>query len=185
MKDDERNDELPGSAPDRGTDLPPELRDEEADAPLKEGAFGEAIRAAPELADIAVSLLLTAFPRVTLMRAAEGRLAALYTDPPLTKAERRRLLGYLFELVERPEWRSRHAVAREVTDVKSTRLELLLPLAPETYDGGEAVVGPFASQEEAHAWGSGVAETGLAFDTLPSWDAYLVDLFQLGQLLDD
>src|SRR5690606_10072866 len=100
-------------------------------------------------------------------------------------AERRRLLEQLYVLVERPEWRARHAVAREVSDVNGVRLELLTPLAPEAYDGGEALVGPFADDEAARSWASGIAEPGLAFDTVPVTGAYLVDLFMLGELLDD
>lgn len=170
--------DLPGD-----DDLPPGVA--EPEAPLAEASFAEALRADPALADIALSLILMAFPRHRVMRGAEGRLAALYLDPPLDASQSRRLLEQLYQLVERPEWRARHAVAREVSDVRGTRIELLMPLAPDEYDGGEALVGPFADDEAARNWASGIAEPGLAFDTVPVTGAYLVDLFMLGELLDD
>ena len=155
------------------------------DHTLGEGEFGEALRASPELVDVAIPLLLTLFPGREVLRGVSGRLAALHVDPPLEKHEARRLLGFLFELVERPEWRGRCAVAREVSDVKGTRMELILPLAPAEYDGGEALVGPFGSAEAAKDWAAGVADQSLAFDTMQASCGHLVDLFVLGELLAD
>lgn len=155
------------------------------DSSLGEGEFGEALRASPELVDVAVPLLLTLFPERQLLRGSRGRLAALFVDPPLQKHEARRLLGFLYELVDRPEWRSRCALAREVSDAKGTRTELVLPLAPGSYDGGEALVGPFPSAEAAKDWAADVADPQLAFDTMLTSCGHLVDLFVLGELLDD
>lgn len=152
---------------------------------LGEGEFGEALRASPEFVDVAVPLLLTLFPGREVLRGVVGRLAALHVDPALEAHESRRLLGFLYELVDRPEWQGRCAVAREVSDVSGTRVELVLPLAPSDYDGGEALVGPFASSEAASAWASGVADPRLAFDTMLAKCGHLVDLFVLGELLDD
>src|SRR5690554_1017980 len=115
------------------------------DRTLGEGEFGEALRASPPFMDVAIPLLLTLFPGRQVLRGSAGRLAALHVGPPLEKHEARRLLGFLYELVGRPEWRDRCAVAREVTDVTGTRTELILPLAPHEYDGGEALVGPFGT----------------------------------------
>lgn len=180
-RDDDRHDPGPPGA----GELPPDAVEAELGTPLAERPFAEALRATPELADIAVSLLLVAFPEKRLAREAEGQRTVLYTEPPLAKPERRRLLDLLFELVERPEWRERCAVAREVRDVRGTRLELLVPLAPDAYDGGEALVGPFEGEEEAQAWAAGIAEPSLAFDTVPCHGRQLVDLFPLGELLGE
>ncbi len=166
---------------DEGSEGPGNLSEETAG----EGGFGEALRLSPEFVDVAIPLLLTAFPGREVMRDAVGRLAALYVDPPLERHEARRLLGYLFELVDRPEWQSRCAVAREVSDVNGTRSELVLPLAPGEYDGGEALVGPFPTVEAAQAWATSVADPGLAFDTMLASCGPLVDLFVLGELLED
>lgn len=148
-----------------------------------EASFAEALRASPQFVGVAIPLLLAAFPGRQVLEGSVGRLTALFVEPPLAPNESRRLLGYLYELVERPEWEARCAVAREVSDVQGTHLELLVPLAPADYDGGEALVGPFASDEEARAWVAGVAEKGLAFDTMRVKGGYLVDLFLLGELL--
>lgn len=152
---------------------------------LGEGEFGEALRASPELVDVAIPLLLAAFPGREVLRGVVGRLSALFVDPPLDKHEARRLLGFLYELVDRPEWQSRCAVAREVSDVSGTRLELVLPLAPNAYDGGEALVGPFPTVDAARDWAADVADPRLAFDTMLVSCGHLVDLFALGQLLED
>ncbi len=161
------------------------VRNDAEEHTLGEGEFGEALRASPEFVNVAIPLLLTLFPGCEVMRSSVGRLSALYVDPPLEKHEARRLLGFLFELVERPEWRGRCAVAREVSDADGTRLELVLPLAPSDYDGGEALVGPFATDDAAKEWVSSVADRSLAFDTMLASCGYLVDLFVLGPLLDD
>ena len=150
-----------------------------------EGEFGEALRTSPEFVDVAIPLLLTAFPEREVMQDTVGRLTALYVDPPLERHEARRLLGYLYELVDRPEWQRRCALAREVSDVNGTRSELVLPIAPGDYDGGEALVGPFPSVEAANEWAASVADPSLAFDTMQASCGPLVDLFVLGELLED
>ena len=74
---------------DEGSEGPGNLSEETAG----EGGFGEALRLSPEFVDVAIPLLLTAFPGREVMRDAVGRLAALYVDPPLERHEARRLLG--------------------------------------------------------------------------------------------
>lgn len=152
---------------------------------LGEGEFGEALRVSAEFVDVAIPLLLTAFPGRQLMRAPIGRLTGLYVDPPLDSSERRRLLGYLHELVARREWALACAVAREVTDERGTRTELLVPLPPAAYGGGEALVGPFPDFQSAQAWTATVREPGLAVDTLRMEAGVVVDLFLLGEMLSD
>ncbi|MFA5551554.1 MAG: hypothetical protein WDA03_08035 [Trueperaceae bacterium] len=147
--------------------------------------YGEAVRASPELVDVAIPLLLTLFPGREVRGDTAGRLVALRVNPPLQKPEVRRLLGFLFELVDRPEWRARCAVAREVSDVHGTRTEVVLPVRPPEYAGGEALVGPFPTQEAAADWAAGVADASLAFDTVEAHCGHLVDLFVLGELLAD
>ncbi len=150
------------------------------------GGFELALQAGPGLSDIAASLLLALFPTRQLVRAGgAGRLERLLVKPPLTPNESRKLLDHLFTLVERPEWRDKHAVAREVQDVGGRRLELLTPLPPGQYRGGEALVGPFRDEAAANEWATNVAEPSLASDTVPMAGAYLVDLFALGDLLSD
>lgn len=148
--------------------------------------FELALQAGPGLSDIAASLLLALFPTRQLVRTGgAGRLERLMVKPALNPNESRKLLDNLFSLVERPEWRAKHAVAREVQDVTGRRLELLTPLPPDEYRGGEALVGPFEDEAAASDWAAGVAEPRLASDTVPMAGAYLVDLFALGELLNE
>lgn len=153
--------------------------------PDDEVRFAEVLRVSPEAAELAASLLLALFPNRSWARAHVGRLTAYSARPPLDQAGARRLFDKLFELSERPEWRARHAVAREVTDVTGRRLELLVPVPPEAYEGGEGLVGPFATFEDANDWGMSVQARELAADALQAGDAWLCELFRLGELLED
>lgn len=149
------------------------------------GGFTEALRASPALADVAAQLLGALFPDKRFATAREGRWLVFRARPALAVAESRRLLAHLHELVDLPQWRREYAVAREVTDVKGRRVEVLVPLAPQAYDGGEALVGPFPDQAAAQEWYGGVQQRALAADTVQVADAWLCDLFMLGELLDD
>lgn len=147
--------------------------------------FTKALRASGELADLAAQLLGVLYPDKRLTVEQEGGWFSFSARPALSTGESRRLLNHLHDLVDRPEWRRRHAVAREVTDVTGRRVEVVVPLAPGAYQGGEAIVGPFASQDAAKEWYASVRLPGLAADTLQVADAWLCDLFMLGELLDD
>lgn len=149
------------------------------------GLFAEAVRVSPELVGVVVPLILTLFADRDVMPVPEGRLVAVQVAPQLDQVESRRLLGFLFQLVDRPEWKRRCTVAREVTDVRGRRCEVVVPLTPGAYDAGEALVGPFQTQDAANEWAAGVAQTELAFDTMLTAGGYLIDLFLLGELLDD
>jgi hypothetical protein len=116
-------------------------------------AATEVLRAAPELADLAGGMLLMAFPEREVFRAPDGSRERLLAFPPLTQDELERLDGLLAPLVDRPAWRRRDAYFRQVDDVRGQRRELDLPQAPDAYDQGDAVVGPFADQQAADAWG--------------------------------
>lgn len=149
----------------------------------------EAVRAGPGLDDIVVSLLLVLFPDRQLYRGEMGGdtggemsgMTALSVDPPLGAEETARLERYLHELVERPEWRARHAVVREVQDRSGTRLELRTPIAPADYRAGEALVGPFDDESAADAWGAEHASDGCAHDAIRMAGAWMCDVFDAGQ----
>ena len=138
----------------------------------------EVVRASPELADIASSLLLALFPAATQYRA-EGALTRLLLMPAPESAAHQQLRGLLFDLVDRPEWRAKHAVAREVSDDDGLRLELLTPIAAADYRGGPALVGPFADERSAVEWGEDHAKSDVSFDTFFTGTAWLCDLFEL------
>lgn len=143
--------------------------------------YREALRAGPGLADIAVSLLLALFPEHDLYRAAAGDMTSLSLDPPLGAEQAGRLEHYLHQLVERPEWRARHGVVREVRDRTGTRLEVRTPAAPAEYRGGEALVGPFEDEAAAEAWGADHAGTGYGHDAIRMAGVWLCDVFDAGE----
>lgn len=135
------------------------------------------LRASEALAPIAQSLLLALYPGSELHRS-EERLVNLWLEPaPARSLER--VKGLLNELVDRPEWRSRSALVREVSEPGGSYLELLVPLAPEEYGGGPAVVGPFAGADAAEEFGAQASGPRLAHDTFPVTNGWLVDLFEV------
>lgn len=135
------------------------------------------LRASPALAPIAESLLLALYPESELHRS-QDRLVNLWLKPaPPGSLERvRRLLN---ELVDRPEWRSRSALLREVSELDGDYLELIVPVAPDEYLGGPAVVGPFVDADEAAEFGERASDSRLTHDTFAGAGGWLVDLFEL------
>ncbi|HZJ10093.1 MAG TPA: hypothetical protein VFD39_10385, partial [Trueperaceae bacterium] len=110
---------------------------------------------------------------------APGALTRLLLAPAPERQQLERLRGLLFDLVERPEWRAKHAVAREVSDADGLRLELLTPLPASAYQGGAALIGPFADRRSADEWGEDHARSDVSFDTFFTGSAWLCDLFEL------
>jgi hypothetical protein len=143
--------------------------------------YREALRAGPGLADIAVSLVLALFPEHRLYRAEAAAMTAVALQPPLDAAQAARLERFLHELAERPEWRERHAVVREVRDRAGTRLEVRTPTAPADYVTGEALVGPFDDEAAADAWGAEHAPDGCGHDAIRMAGAWLCDVFDIGE----
>ncbi len=148
------------------------------DGPLPGESAREAVRATADLAGIAEGVLHVMFPGSVLYRSGEEPVS-LMLEPAPSQEEMGRLRDKLFELVGRPEWRRRHAMAREVRDRHGARLEVMTPVPPTEYDGGARLVGPFPDAEAAAAWGGDNAVSTLSFDTFYTGDAWLVDLFEL------
>lgn len=146
--------------------------------PLPGETAREAVRATADLASIAEGVLHVMFPSSLMYRSGEDPVS-LMLEPAPGQEDMRRLKDKLFELVARPEWRSRHAMAREVTDRRGTRLEVMTPISPSEYRGGARLVGPFADAEAAESWGGDNAVSTLSFDTFYTGDVWLVDLFEL------
>lgn len=159
-----------------GIDLESLKRDAPADYMAL--AAGEVVRAAPELAALAGGMLLMAFPEREAFRAPDGRRERLLAFPPLSAEELERLDGLLAPLVDRPEWRRRHAFLRQVDDVHGTRRELDLPEHPDAYQQGAAVVGPFADRDAAEAWGRAQAKPPHVHDPFPMNGRWFCDVFR-------
>jgi hypothetical protein len=153
----------------------------------------EVIRASSPVAGTVASLLLALFPRAELYRVGAG-VERLILDPAPAAGRLDRLKSMLFDLAERPEWRARHLVTREVSDSSGARLEALLPVAPQQYRSGALLVGPFATRSQADEWGadhavsslsydvfamSGAASAGAASDQGAPGSVWLCDLFDL------
>jgi len=132
---------------------------------------------APALAHLAAGMLLAAFPEREVFRSEGDDYERVLAFPPLTPDELRRFDGLLVPLVERPEWRSRHAFYREVNDVRGLRRELGLPQAPGDYDGTVAVVGPFDDEGEADAWGRASVTSPRTYDPFPMNGYWFCDVF--------
>jgi len=143
-------------------------------------AARELVRATGDLAGIAASLLLALYPAAELYRVGSGAasdLQRLILDP--APADTDRLRRMLLELVDRPEWRGKHAVTREVSDDAGERLEVLTPLSPSDYREGPRLVGPFATERDADEWGADHAVSTLSYDTFFTGSVWLCDLFDL------
>lgn len=151
---------------------------DQADGPFSGETAREAVRATKDLAPIAESVLHVMFPNAVLYRSGEDPVS-LMLEPPAGPDDLARLKDKLFELVARSEWRARHAMAREVSDPRGSRLEVMTPLPPNEYRGGARLVGPFPDAASAESWGGDNAVSTLSFDTFYTGEAWLVDLFDL------
>ena len=150
----------------------------EAPADYMALAAGEVLRVAPELAELAGAMLLTAFPQREAFRAPEGRLERLLVFPPLSREELERFDALLAPLVGRPEWLRRNAFYRQVDDARGARRELDLPQAPDAYEQGDAVVGPFVDEDAADAWGRTQVRPPHVHDPFPMNGRWFCDVFR-------
>ena len=138
----------------------------------------EVLIVTPELAQLAGSMLLAAFPEREVFRMTAGRSERLLAFPPLENEEVERLDALLAPLVDRAEWSSRHAYFRQVDDVRGRRRELGLPVAPEAYRDGDGVVGPFSDREAAEAWGRRRVRPPRVHDAFPMNGGWFCDVFR-------
>ncbi len=150
------------------------------------GSWGERqllVHVSPELADIVTSLLLALFPDRQLYREVVGSEphgpSSLAMAPGIDAAGYEKLKRYIYQLSDRAEWSARNALAREVNDRSGTYLELIVPIAPEAYAGGPALVGPFAEEAAADEFGSLHSGPTLSHDTYPTAGGWLADLFEI------
>jgi hypothetical protein len=141
-------------------------------------AAGEVVRAAPDLAQLAGAMLLAAFPEREVFGLADGRRERLLVFPPLSSDELERFDALLAPLTDRPEWRRRHLYFRQVDDARGVRRELDLPQAPEDDLEGDAVVGPFADEADADAWGRAHVRPPLVHDPFVMNGHWFCDVFR-------
>ncbi|MEJ2287913.1 MAG: hypothetical protein P8Y02_04560 [Deinococcales bacterium] len=139
---------------------------------------GEVLLAAAELAHLAGGMLLAAFPGREIFRTPAGRSERLLAFPPLDDEELERFDALLAPLVDRPEWSARHAYYREVNDARGKRRELGLPLVPDAYREGDAVVGPFPDEAAAEAWGREHVDAPRVHDPFAMNGRWFCDVFR-------
>jgi hypothetical protein len=107
----------------------------------------------------------------------QGTDTELRVFPPLTRGELERFDQALGTLAaEGPGG----LFYRTVADSAGERRELAYPVAPESWQPGAALVGPFADEAAAAAWGQAHTDprTGLVYDVLPYAGAWFCDVFR-------
>ncbi len=139
---------------------------------------GTVVTAAPELAHLAEGMLTAAFPDRQVFRAEVAEGVRVLAFPPLDGEELRSYDRWLAPLVDRPEWRARHAYYREVGDLRGVGRELGLPQGPDAYRGGEGVIGPFEDGADADAWAEEHVTRPLVHDSFPMNGRWFCDVFR-------
>lgn len=122
-------------------------------------------------------VFFAAFRHYELFQLLEGEYTVLLAFPALSEKELGRLDDALGRLVALPD----HAPAyyRVVNDKQGEQRELALPVLPGAWRGeGGVVVGPFAAQADAEAWGNAhVQAHALTHDAVPYAGAWYCDVF--------
>lgn len=139
------------------------------------------LHAAPQLKELASPALEAALADQQLFEAeSQGRLLVL-AFPGVGREQLRLLDELMGEVVE--EALDRYAYYRVVQDQSGTTRELDLPTGPEEWQGTATMVGPFANEGEASAWGQErvVPRAGLTYDVLPYAGAWFCDIFTPGE----
>ncbi len=99
--------------------------------------------------------------------------------PPPTRAERNALDDALGSFVQEPTHQKQYLFYRIVGERSGERRELAWPIPPERSGGEAGLVGPFADEAAAEAWGQAHADPrrGMVHDTVPHGGAWFCDLF--------
>lgn len=101
--------------------------------------------------------------------------------PPLTRPERAALDDALGAFVSQQQEQglNQHLFYRIVGERSGERRELAWPTPPERSGGEAGLVGPFADEAAAEAWGRAHADPrgGMVHDTVPHGGAWFCDLF--------
>ncbi len=137
----------------------------------------EALRLDRRLLDEVGAALGLEFPSHHFFQAPAGPLERLLAFPPLTGAEIDHLEAWVARLLEHPSWRPRFPAYREINDRHGRRRELVLAQPAADYQGREAWVGPFASEEDANTWARSNLRSPYVHDVLPQAGSWFCDVF--------
>lgn len=148
------------------------------------------VEVSSELAEMAISVFLAAFPHYEVFRLESDQRLSLLAFPPLTPAEQAKFDNALARLASHPRYAAQYAFFRTVTDKQGEHRQFALALAPAAWQQDvNVLVGPFASEAEARAWSdthiNGTAllsDTVLMSDTVhqgnvPQGSNWFVDVF--------
>lgn len=137
------------------------------------------VRTAAELAPQVQQVVTELSPVVRLFSVplqVQGTDTELRMFPRLSRGELERFDHALGTLAAA---RPGYLFYRTVGDRFGERRELAYPVAPERWQPGAALVGPFATEADAVAWGQSHTDprTGFVYDALPYAGAWFCDVF--------
>ena len=138
------------------------------------------LQVAPVLQAAASAVFFAAFRHYDLFEVPNDDTVTLLAFPPLTPAEAGRLDDALGRLAALDAHAENHVYYRVVTDRQGEHRQLALPLNPATWSGeANRLVGPFATQSEAEAWGEArvSGQGSLIHDTVFQGNAWFCDVF--------
>ncbi|CAN5743883.1 hypothetical protein BH24DEI2_BH24DEI2_29210 [soil metagenome] len=141
------------------------------------------LQVAPSLAAAASAVLFAAFRHYDLFELPGDDVTTLLVFPPLTPAETKRFDDALGRLAALDIHAQNYVYYRVVTDRQGEHRQLALPLAPAAWSGeANRLVGPFATQSAAEAWGEAhiSGQGSLIHDTVPQAGAWFCDVFDAG-----
>ena len=128
------------------------------------------------LADFASQVFFAAFPHYELFRLESLEQLNLLSFPELSSKDLKRWDDALGRLVLQTKFAKDYAYYRVVQDKQGEMRQLALPLNPQAYQGQlNVLVGPFATELEAHTWG----EKQFMFDTVAYLGVWFCDLFSV------
>ncbi len=135
------------------------------------------------LLNLASDVFFAAFRHHDLYRLSAGpHQTALHAFPSLSAADLKKLDDAFARLAWLEPYRTQYAFYRVVRDRRGEARMLGLPTLPAGWRGQENVlVGPFADEAAAKAWGEAQSpgERGLVFDALSQGGAWFCDVFSV------
>ncbi len=138
------------------------------------------LQVVPDLQTAASAVFFAAFRHYDLFEVPGDAATTLLVFPPLTPAETKRFDDALGRLAALEVHAKKHVYYRVVTDRQGEHRQLALPLSPAAWSGeANRLVGPFATQSEAEAWGEVRlrGQGSLIHDTVPQAGAWFCDVF--------
>jgi hypothetical protein len=131
------------------------------------------------LEQAASSVIVAAFRHHEVFRLERGEDVTLLIFPDLNAKETERLETALAKLAGLPHFEAQHVYFRVIADKNGEHRQLALPLPASQWAGQQSkLIGPFANQLEAEAWGEqNVRLHNLIHDTVQHAGIWFCDVF--------